>query len=76
MEHIWTVGHRDGPNQLGLCAFQRIDKSFVLGRKLAMGYGGFISVMFGISQIAVTVLLYSGVPPTLMMGGIAIDGSL
>ena len=30
----------------------RIDESFVLGRKLAMGYGAFISVMFGISQVA------------------------
>ena len=48
---------------------EKITHSYDLGVKLAKGYGGFIAVMFGISQSAIALVLYAG-------GSFVISGDL
>ena len=48
---------------------EKITKSYDLGVTLAKGYGGFIAVMFGISQSAIALVLFSG-------GSFVISGDL
>ena len=47
----------------------RIETSYQLGVTLAKGYGGFLAVMFGLSQSAVALVLYAG-------GSFVISGDL
>jgi hypothetical protein len=39
---------------------ERVDESFRLGKKMAAGYGSFISLMFVLGNSAVSVILYAG----------------
>jgi len=48
---------------------EKISVSYDLGVTLAKGYGGFIAVMFGISQSAIALVLYAG-------GSFVISGDL